>query len=54
MLVCTLQVIKLQMAAELPIVVHSILEIVREISYEGENVEIRGFSRPISVNCTHP
>ena len=30
------------MAAELPaIVVHSILEIVGGISYEGENVEIR-------------
>ena len=41
------------MAAELPgIVVYSILEIVRGISYEGENVEIRGFSRPISVNFT--
>ena len=31
------------MATELPaIVVHSILEIVRGISDEGENVEIRG------------
>ena len=50
-LVYTLEVIKLQMAAELPaIVVHSILEIVRWISYEGKNVEIRGFSRQISVN----
>ena len=35
----SLEVIKLQMAAELPaIVVHSILEIVRGISYEGKNV----------------
>ena len=40
--VCTLEVIKLQMAAELPAaVVHSILEIVRGISYEGENVKFR-------------
>ena len=47
--------IKLQIAAELPaIMAHSILETIRGIVIEGENVEIRGFSRPISVNCTQP
>ena len=53
-LVCTLEVIKLQMAAELPaIVVYSILEIVGGISYEGENVEIReNWDTSFSMLCT--
>ena len=39
-LVGTVEVIKLQMAAELPaILVHSILEIVKRTSSEGENVK---------------
>ena len=43
------------MAADLPaIVVHSILEIVRGISYEGENIEIRDFWTHNSVCCIHP
>ena len=50
-LVCTLQVMKLFIVAELPAIVpHSILEIVREMSYEELNV---GFSRLIPVHCTH-
>ena len=45
---------KLQMAAELTAVLaQSILEIVREMSYEEVNIGISGFSRTISVNCTH-
>ena len=43
------------MAAELPaIAFHSILEIVRGISYEGESVEIRDFGIHNSVCCIHP
>ena len=50
-----MEVIKLQMAAELPaIVVHSILEIVKRTSSEGENVEIRGILTHNSVCCIHP
>ena len=42
------------MAAERPaLVAHSILEIVRGMSYEGVNVEIKDFSRPISVYIVH-
>ena len=53
-LVCTLQVMKLFIVAEIPAIVpHSILEIVREMSYEESNVGIRGFSRLIPVHCTH-
>ena len=43
------------MATELPaIVVHSILEIVRGISDEGGNVEIRGILAHNSVCCVDP